>query len=295
MKVVLDKAFPLDATADGAWQLMQDIEAVAGCMPGAKITERIDDTHYKGTITVRLGPATMSFKGDIEVLELDTGKRRLHLLGKGTDATGGSAATMDLTASVEPAGGACTLMGKSEVSMSGKAAAIGGRLMGPVSEQLLKQFVANFSARLDAMEASRANADSAPNDVANAPSSPGTAPATHAATASSEVMGSTQVQDVGVVEAAQAERMPVQTETAAGTDDRLHAADRASSEEASIEHVAASASASAPALPPGSASTTARPFAPAPAQANELNGLTLLWAIVRDWLRGLFSPKTQGR
>lgn len=151
MKVVLDKAFPLDASADRAWALMQDIEAVAGCMPGAKITERVDDTHYKGTITVRLGPATMSFKGDIEVLALDAAARSLHLLGKGTDSTGSSAATMDLTASVQPTGETCTLTGKSEVTMSGKAAALGGRLMGPVSEQLLKQFVANFSARLSAM------------------------------------------------------------------------------------------------------------------------------------------------
>ncbi|MBN3763587.1 SRPBCC family protein [Burkholderia sp. Ac-20365] len=155
MKVVLDKAFPLAASADSAWQLMQDIEAVAACMPGAKITERIDDTHYKGTITVRLGPATMSFKGDIEVLALDAAARSLHLLGKGTDASGGSAATMDLTAAVEPTHAACTLTGKSEVTMSGKAAAIGGRLMAPASEQLLKQFVANFAARLDAMQAAQ--------------------------------------------------------------------------------------------------------------------------------------------
>lgn len=199
MKVVLDKAFPLAASAERAWQLMQDIEAVAGCMPGAKITERVDDTHYKGTITVRLGPATMSFKGDIEVLALDAAARSLHLLGKGTDTTGSSAATMDLTASVQPAGETCTLAGKSEVTMSGKAAAIGGRLMGPVSEQLLKQFVANFAARLDAMTPPQSDPAAAP--VADAP----------------------------------------------------------------------------------------------PAQPAELNGIAFVWAMIRDWLRGLFAHKAQGR
>ncbi|RZF29125.1 carbon monoxide dehydrogenase [Paraburkholderia sp. UYCP14C] len=169
MKVVLDKAFPLAASTDSAWLLMQDIEAVAGCMPGAKITERVDDTHYKGTITVRLGPATMSFKGDIEVLALDTAARSLHLLGKGTDSTGSSAATMDLTASVQPTGATCTLAGKSEVTMSGKAAAIGSRLMVPVSEQLLKQFVANFAARLAAMEAPQAEpVNTAPDHAVDA-------------------------------------------------------------------------------------------------------------------------------
>ncbi len=70
-------------------------------MPGAKITERIDATHYKGTITVRLGPATMAFKGDIEVIELDPAARSLHLVGKGADATGTSAASMDLSAAVQ--------------------------------------------------------------------------------------------------------------------------------------------------------------------------------------------------
>ena len=211
MKVVLDKAFPLDTSADRAWELMQDIEAVAGCMPGAKITERVDDTHYKGTITVRLGPATMSFKGDIEVLALDATARSLHLLGKGTDSTGGSAATMDLTAGVQPNGETSTLAGKSEVTMSGKAAALGGRLMGPVSEQLLKQFVANFSARLSAM---------APPQ-----------PAPGAAASAAEEMASAPVSRA----------------------------------------------------------------AEAPAQATELNGIAFVWAIVRDWLRGLFTHKAQGR
>lgn len=152
MKVVLEKVFPLAASSDSAWQLLQDIETAAGCMPGAKITERVDATHYKGTITVRLGPATMSFKGDIEVLNLDAAARSLHLVGKGTDATGSSAASMDLVASVQPAADACELTGRSEVTMSGKAAALGSRLMGPVADQMLKQFVANFAARLQAFQ-----------------------------------------------------------------------------------------------------------------------------------------------
>ena len=36
MKVELEKTFPLPATAAAAWAFLQDIEGVAGCMPGAK-------------------------------------------------------------------------------------------------------------------------------------------------------------------------------------------------------------------------------------------------------------------
>jgi hypothetical protein len=45
---------------------------------------------------------------------------------------------------------ACNLVGESEVSMSGKAAAFGARMIGPVSDQVLGQFAANFAARLQA-------------------------------------------------------------------------------------------------------------------------------------------------
>jgi len=198
MKVQLEKSFPMPASADVAWTLLQDIEGVATCMPGAKITERVDDTHYKGTVAVKMGPASLSFRGEITVLGLDAAARSLQLVAKGTDATGGSGASMDLTARVEPIDAAsCNLVGKSDVSVSGKAATFGGRVMGPVTDQVLGQFAANFASRVQSMQAQA------------------TAPA-------------------------------------------------------------ATAGASAP-LPP-------------PAQAKPLNGLALAWAVIKGWLRSLFSP-----
>ena len=83
-------------TAEVAWAFLQDIEAVAGCMPGAKITERLDAGRYKGTVTVKLGPATMSFRGEVEMKDVDAAARTLRLLGKGTDSTGSSVASMNL-------------------------------------------------------------------------------------------------------------------------------------------------------------------------------------------------------
>ena len=155
MKVELEKTFPMPATTDAAWEFLQNIEAVAGCMPGAKITERVDDTHYKGTISVRVGPAGMSFKGDLEVRELDAVMRTLHLVGKGSDTSGTSGASMDLVARIEPgaAEGTSNLIGRSEVTMSGKAAAFGGRMMGSVADQILKQFAGNFAAQVQARAA----------------------------------------------------------------------------------------------------------------------------------------------
>jgi uncharacterized protein len=154
MKVQLEKTFPMPGSADTAWALLQDIDGVAACMPGAKLTERIDAQHFKGTVSVKFGPASMSFRGDVEILSLDAASKTLRLVGKGTDTTGSSGAAMDLTARVEAVdAGACKLLGTSEVSMSGKAAAFGGRMMDSVADQVLKQFASNFAARVQALQA----------------------------------------------------------------------------------------------------------------------------------------------
>jgi carbon monoxide dehydrogenase subunit G len=157
MKVQLEKSYPMPASADTGWALLQDIEGVASCMPGAKITEQIDPQHYKGTVSVKLGPASLTFRGEIEVRGIDAAARSLRLFAKGTDTTGGSAASMDLTARVEAVDAtSCNLVGTSEVSMSGKAATFGGRVMGPVSDQILGQFAANFAAKVQAMQQAKA-------------------------------------------------------------------------------------------------------------------------------------------
>ncbi len=169
MKIQLEKSYPMPASADTGWALLQDIESVASCMPGAKITERVDAQHYKGTVAVKLGPASLSFRGEIEVRALDAAARSLHLFAKGTDSTGGSAASMDLTARVEAVDAAsCNLVGTSEVTMSGKAATFGGRVMGPVSDQILGQFAANFAAKVQAMQATPSIAGAAAGSAAPA-------------------------------------------------------------------------------------------------------------------------------
>jgi carbon monoxide dehydrogenase subunit G len=151
VKVELEKVFLMPGSAETAWALLKEIERVTGCVPGAKITERIDDQNYKGTISVKFGPASMSFRGDVEVKLVDPATRTLRIVGKGTDTTGSSGASMDLTARVD-AGDAttCNLVGNSEVSLSGKAAAFGARMMSSVADQVLKQFADNFAAQVKA-------------------------------------------------------------------------------------------------------------------------------------------------
>ena len=217
MKIQLEKSFSMPGSAAAAWTLLCDIESVARCMPGASITERIDEQHYKGTVSVKLGPANLSFRGEVEVRSLEPEARTLRLFAKGTDTTGSSAASMDLTARIDASdANSCQLVGKSEVSMSGKTATFGGRMMGPISDQLLNQFAANFATRVQAMQA--------PTPPPTPPGQPGSA-------------------------------TPTQTTNQA----------------------------------PLQASGAAAPLRPP--EAIPLNGLALAWAVIKAWLRSLFTAK----
>ncbi len=173
MEVKLEKRYPLAVDGTRAWQVLRDVVAVAGCMPGASITEQVDGTHYKGSVKVKVGPANAAFAGDIEVLGLDEATHTLQLLGKGADR-GGSSASMNLTATVEPGDtpASCVLFGQAEVIVNGKFAQFGGRLMVQVSDMLLAQFADNFRAAAAALPepVSPAVPVAAPADAAAAPS-----------------------------------------------------------------------------------------------------------------------------
>lgn len=145
MEVKLDKQYPLDVTVDQAWAILSDIRATAACMPGAQITEQLDDTHFKGTVRSKIGPAMMSFGGEIELKRLEAATHTLQMVGKGADKAGSSAA-MDLTATLVPGAepGHCVLQGQAVVTVSGKLAQFGSRLLVPVSDAMLGQFAGHF-------------------------------------------------------------------------------------------------------------------------------------------------------
>lgn len=159
MQLKLEKRFDVPVPAALAWSLLADVKAVSECMPGAELTEKVDDTHYKGMVRVKIGPVAAAFRGEAEIQVLDHDKHELQVVGKGAEVSGTSAASMKLTASLRKlAGDRCELTGAAEVSISGKLAAFGARMVNEVSDRLFAEFVKNFTARAVAMAAGKAPA-----------------------------------------------------------------------------------------------------------------------------------------
>ena len=168
MEVKLDKRYPLDVDPARAWAILGDLKAVAGCMPGAELTEQLSDTSYKGGVKVKVGPAVAQFGGQVDVLEKDEAARKMVLRGKGADK-GGSSASMDLSAAIEadPANPAASVLhGDAAVIVNGKFAQFGGRMMVQVSDMILVQFVENFRQAALALPAPAAEAPAHTSSVA---------------------------------------------------------------------------------------------------------------------------------
>ena len=168
MQVKLEKTHTIDAPPAAAWDIMQDVNALAECMPGASITEQSEDGSYKGNVNVKVGPVQSVFRGTIRIAELDEANRTIALSAKGKDKTGTSNATMELTASVIDKDGGCELIGNSEIKVLGKMANFGARMINGVADQLIAQFLENFSNRVLAAGKGE-TADAAAEKVAEQP------------------------------------------------------------------------------------------------------------------------------
>ena len=78
MEVKLEKRYELGVPAQHAWVILSDLESVASCMPGASLGEKTGDNAFKGSVKVKVGPATAQFGGEVEILSMDTGAKTLH-------------------------------------------------------------------------------------------------------------------------------------------------------------------------------------------------------------------------
>ena len=143
-----ENAFTVDAPVDEVWRTLLDVERVAPCMPGAEVTERIGDDAYKVSVKVKVGPMSMTYRGEVQIVDRDEQERRATMHVKAKEARGQGTADADVHMSLaEDAGGTHAAI-ETEVQMSGRIAAMGQSVIGDVSAKLIETFAANLAAML---------------------------------------------------------------------------------------------------------------------------------------------------
>ncbi|QNN53807.1 SRPBCC family protein [Nocardioides mesophilus] len=140
----LTHRFTVPASLDTTWAAFNDIESVAGCFPGATVTEVAGDD-FKGTCKVKLGPIALVYAGTGSFLEKDEAAHRFVVEAKGKDKRGNGTAGATVTASfaevVVASGDATEIVVVTDLSITGKPAQFGRGVIQDVSDKLLQQFV----------------------------------------------------------------------------------------------------------------------------------------------------------
>ena len=149
MAIKIEKTFQVQEPLESVWAIISDPRKVANCLPGAQITETVDDRTFKGVIKVQVGPSVTDYKGQVYVERLDNQQHEIEFVGKGQDVRGKGSASMKMTGKVQSLpDGNTEVASIAEVNVVGLLAQMGGRMIQEVSNQMFAQFTANFTARL---------------------------------------------------------------------------------------------------------------------------------------------------
>jgi uncharacterized protein len=150
MAIRIEKTFQVPETLETVWKFIRDPRKVANCLPGAQITETVDDRTFKGVIKVQVGPSVTDYKGQVHIERLDDQQHEIELVGKGQDVRGKGSASMKMTGKVQSLpDGSTEVASVAEVNVVGLLAQMGARMIQEVSNKIFAEFTSNLLVRLE--------------------------------------------------------------------------------------------------------------------------------------------------
>ena len=144
-----ENSFDVEAPVDEVYKALLDVERVAPCVPGAEVLEQNGEDSYKVAIKVKVGPMSMQYKGDVEIVERDEASHRAVMRAKAREARGQGTANADVVLTLASEGDARTHgTMATDVQLSGRVASMGRGIIQDVSARIIDQFSANLAEML---------------------------------------------------------------------------------------------------------------------------------------------------
>ncbi len=141
--MIIKADFEVPAPVERVWDYLLDVPRMAPNLPGTELTDVIDDDNYKGRVTIKMGPVSMRFAGDVEIVERDEANRKAVINAAGADERGRGQAAMVLTATLRKAGSGTKVDIAQDLQISGAAAQYGRGMISDVTNVLVQQFARN--------------------------------------------------------------------------------------------------------------------------------------------------------
>ena len=140
----LENSFEVAADRATAWRVLNDVERIAPCLPGAQL-EEINGDEFKGNVKVKVGPVTAQYKGKAVFVEQNEADGKVVIKGDGRDTRGAGNASALITATLHEVDANNTRIDvHTDLSITGKAAQFGRGIMVDVSTKLMGQFSENL-------------------------------------------------------------------------------------------------------------------------------------------------------
>lgn len=149
--------FTVTAPIDQVWAYLLDVEKIAPCMPGAELTETVDERHWTGKLSMKFGPVSMSFAGSVAMDERDDEAHRVVLAAKGMEQKGKGAANATVTSWMEPGASDAETAVKmtADITLTGAAAQLSRGLLPEISKKLTQQFADCLQTNMNAEQEAR--------------------------------------------------------------------------------------------------------------------------------------------
>jgi uncharacterized protein len=171
-----DNSFTVQAPLEQVWQTLLDVERVAPCMPGAQVLERLDEDSYAVGVRVKLGPISMQYRGQVEIVERDEEEHSAVLAARARETRGQGTADARMRMELRPSGEGTEGSIHTDLTLSGKAATMGQGVVRDVSARLVSEFAQNLAAMLAGEGAAEAAAGNGLAPAAAAGGGNGAAP-----------------------------------------------------------------------------------------------------------------------
>src|SRR5687768_3227534 len=120
-----ENSFDVDAPLEQVWEAVLDVERVAPTVPGAQVLERTGENAYKVAIKVKVGPMSMTYRGEVEITERDDAEHRAVMKARAKESRGQGTADADVTMRLAAADGRTSASVVTDVQLSGKVATMG--------------------------------------------------------------------------------------------------------------------------------------------------------------------------
>jgi carbon monoxide dehydrogenase subunit G len=177
----VEERFSVKAPVAAVWAYLIDARRVVTCLPGAELTEVVDERTFHGNVKVKVGAVTASYKGRVNLVEVDEAGHRVKMTAEGREGGGAGSAKMTMESRVTPADGGADVVVQADVDITGRLMQLGrGGLFQQVAHQIFGQFASCVQATLEAEATAAVAAPAAVGAAAGAPGAAAPAPSERA-------------------------------------------------------------------------------------------------------------------